>query len=51
MNLLWGVAAILVAIWLVGLTVYKVASVLLHLLLVLAAAIVLYRFLASRRVK
>jgi hypothetical protein len=49
MNLLWGVAAILVAMWVVGFTVYKVASGLLHLLLVVAAAIVLFRFFAGRR--
>jgi hypothetical protein len=49
MHLLWGVAVVLVALWLVGFTVYKVASGLLHLLLVLAAAIVVYRFIASRR--
>jgi hypothetical protein len=51
MNLLWAVAAILIAIWVVGFAVYKVASGLLHLLLVVAAAIVLFRFIAGRRVR
>jgi len=49
MNLLWGVAAVLVAVWAVSFVVFKVASGLLHLLLVIAVAIVLFRLFAGRR--
>jgi hypothetical protein len=49
MNLLWVVAAVLVAMWVAGFAVYKVASGLIHLLLVLAVVVVLARFLTGRR--
>lgn len=49
MHLLWVVAALLVAAWAVGFIVYKVASGLLHLLLVVAIALVVFRFIAARR--
>jgi hypothetical protein len=50
MNLLWVVAAVLVAMWVAGFAVYKVASGLIHLLLVVAAVVVIARFVAGRRV-
>jgi hypothetical protein len=49
MNLLYVVAAVLVAMWVLGFTVYHVASGLIHLLLVVAVAVVLFRFFAGRR--
>jgi hypothetical protein len=49
MNLLWVVAAVLVAMWVAGFAVYKIASGLIHLLLVVAVVVVIARFVAGRR--
>jgi Family of unknown function (DUF5670) len=49
MNMLWAVAAVLVAIWVFSFVVYKVTSGLIHLLLVLALVVVIARFIAGRR--
>lgn len=49
MNLLWVVAAVLVAMWVAGFVVFKVASGLIHLLLVVAIVVVIARFIAARR--
>jgi len=49
MNLLWVVAAVLVAMWVTGFAVYKIASGLIHLLLVVAVVVVIARFVAGRR--
>ena len=49
MNLLWAVAAVLVAVWIFSFVVYKVASALIHLLLILAVVVVLARIFMGRR--
>ncbi|MGD0674083.1 MAG: lmo0937 family membrane protein [Polyangiaceae bacterium] len=47
LNLLWGVAGILVVLWMLGFALH-VAGGLIHILLVLAVVSVLVRFIAGR---
>ncbi|GLK66415.1 lmo0937 family membrane protein [Hansschlegelia plantiphila] len=47
--MLWAIAAILVVLWVLGFVVYHVAGALIHLLLIIAAAIVIYRLVTGRR--
>jgi len=49
MNVLWAIAALLIAGWVFGFVVLKVSSALLHLLLVVAVVTVLARLFARRR--
>jgi hypothetical protein len=49
MNMLWAVAAVLVAIWVFSFVVYKVSSGLIHLLLVLAVILAITRVVTGRR--
>lgn len=49
MNILYVLAAVLVAIWAASFVVYKVSSGLIHLLLVLAVIIVLARLFTGRK--
>ena len=50
MNILYAVAAILVAVWLASFVVYKISSGLIHLLLLLAVVIVVARLFTGRKV-
>lgn len=47
-TMLWIVAIVLLVLWAVGLT-FKVAGALIHLLLVIAAIVVLFKLVQSRR--
>lgn len=47
-GILWAVAAIIVAIWLLGF-LFKVAGNLIHLLLIVAAIVVVYNLITGRR--
>ena len=47
--MLWTIAVILLALWALGL-VFKVASGLIHILLVIALVVVVYRLISGRRV-
>jgi hypothetical protein len=47
--MLWTIVAILLVLWVLGLTL-KVASGLIHILLVIALVIVVFRLLSGRRV-
>jgi Family of unknown function (DUF5670) len=50
MNILYAIAAILVAVWLASFVVYKISSGLIHLLLLLAVVIVVARLFTGRKV-
>lgn len=50
LNLLWGVAVVFFVLWLLGFAAFHVTSGLIHILLVLAVAVVLVRLLTGRRV-
>ena len=45
----WALIAILVVVWVISFVVLKVSSVLIHLLLLVAAAILIYRLVTGRR--
>lgn len=47
--MLWTIAIILLALWAIGLA-FKVAGALIHLLLVVAAIVVLYKLFVRRKV-
>lgn len=47
--MLWTIVVILLVLWLLGLTM-KIASGLIHILLVVALVIVVFRLLSGRRV-
>jgi len=47
--MLWIVAITLLALWAIGLA-FKVAGALIHLLLVLALIVILFKFFTGRRV-
>lgn len=46
--MLWTIAIILLILWAIGLA-FKVAGALIHLLLVIAAIVVLYKLFAGRK--
>jgi hypothetical protein len=50
MNLLWAVAVLFFVMWLLGFAAFHVTTGLIHVLLVLAVAVVLIRVLTGRRV-
>lgn len=50
LNLLWGIAVILIVLWAVGLASAYTMGGLIHLLLVLAVISVLARIILGRRV-
>jgi Family of unknown function (DUF5670) len=50
MNIVYAIAAILVAVWLASFVVYKISSGLIHLLLLLAVVIVVARLFTGRKV-
>lgn len=47
-GILWTVALIVVALWLLGL-VFNIAGNLIHLLLVVAAIIIIFNFVSGKR--
>jgi hypothetical protein len=49
MNILYAVAAVLVAAWVASFVVYKVSGGLIHLLLVLAVVVLVARFFTGRK--
>jgi uncharacterized protein DUF5670 len=50
MNILWAVAVVFIVLWLLGFTAFHVTTGLIHVLLVLAIATVLFRIFMGRRV-
>ncbi len=46
--MIWTIAVILFVLWLLGFTVFRVAGGLIHLLLVLAIIVVVYRLVTGR---
>ncbi|HWG33121.1 MAG TPA: lmo0937 family membrane protein [Gemmatimonadaceae bacterium] len=47
--MLWTIALILFVLWLLGFLVFPIAGGLIHILLVLAIIVVLYRLITGRR--
>ncbi|AHG91179.1 hypothetical protein J421_3642 [Gemmatirosa kalamazoonensis] len=47
--MIWTLAVVLFVLWLLGFGVFHVAGGLIHLLLVLAVIVVLYRLITGRR--
>jgi hypothetical protein len=47
--MLWTIAVILFVLWLLGFAVFHVAGGLIHLLLVIAVIVILYRLITGRR--
>lgn len=47
--MLWGIAVILVILWLLGFAVFHVAGGLIHILIVIAVIVVIYQFVTGRR--
>ena len=49
-TMLWTLAVILIILWLLGFTVFHVAGGLIHLLLVVAVVVIIFRLVTGRRV-
>ena len=49
MDLLWALAAIFVVMWILGFVAFHVGGAFIHLLLVLAVAVVLINVISGRR--
>lgn len=47
--MLWTIAVILLILWVLGFSVFHVAGGLIHLLLVIAVIVVVYRLITGRR--
>lgn len=47
--MLWGIAVILVVLWLLGFAVFHVAGGLIHVLIVIAVIVIIYQFVTGRR--
>ena len=47
--MLWTIALILLVLWLLGAVVFPVAGGLIHILLVIALVVILYRIITGRR--
>jgi 4-hydroxybenzoate polyprenyltransferase len=48
-GMLWALAVILIVLWLAGFLVVHVGGGLIHLLLVIAAIVLIYQFVTGRR--
>lgn len=48
--MLWTLVVLLLILWLLGWTVFEVAGGLIHLLLVVALIVIVYRLVTGRRV-
>jgi hypothetical protein len=49
MNLLWAIAVVFFVMWMLGFVAFHVTSGLIHILLVLAVAVVLIRLITGQR--
>jgi hypothetical protein len=49
MRMLWGLAAILIVLWLLGFLAFHIAGGLIHILLVIAVIVIIWQFIAGRR--
>lgn len=49
MNLLWLIAIVLIVLWLLGFA-FKVGGGIIHILLVIAVIVVIYRLVTGRKV-
>ena len=47
--MLWGIAVILLILWLLGFTVFHVAGGLIHILIVIVVIVVIYQLVTGRR--
>lgn len=47
--MLWGIVVVLLVLWFFGFTVFPVAGGLIHILIVIAAILVIYQFVTGRR--
>lgn len=47
--MLWTIAVILVILWALGFLAFHVAGGIIHLLLVIAAVVIIYQFVTGRR--
>lgn len=47
--MLWGIAVILVILWILGFGVFHVAGGLIHLLIVIAVIVIIYQFVTGRK--
>lgn len=47
--MLWTIAVILVILWALGFLAFHVAGGLIHLLLIIAAVVIVYQFMTGRR--
>jgi len=47
--MLWIIAAILVALWLLGFLAFHIAGGLIHILLIVAVVVVIYQIVTGRR--
>ena len=47
--MLWTIAVILLILWLLGFSVFHVAGGLIHILLVIALIVIVYRLVTGRR--
>jgi hypothetical protein len=47
--MLWTIAVLLIVLWLLGFGVFKVAGGLIHLLLIIAAIVIVYRLITGNR--
>lgn len=48
--MLWGIAAILLVLWVLGFAVFHIAGGLIHILIVIAVIVVIYQFVTGRKV-
>ncbi len=47
--MLWGLAVILLVLWVLGFAVFHVAGGLIHILIVIAVIVFIYQFVTGRR--
>jgi hypothetical protein len=47
--MLWGLAAVLIILWLIGFLVIPIGGALIHLLLIIAAIVIIYQFVTGKR--
>jgi Family of unknown function (DUF5670) len=47
--MLWRIAVILVVLWLLGFAVFRVAGGLIHILIVIAVIVIIYKIVTGRR--
>lgn len=48
-GILWGIAVVLVILWLLGFAVLHVTSALIHILLIVAVIVLIYNLVAGTR--